>query len=135
MMKNLVAISQQNLIVYSICFTRFVFILSSHRNFTDQRDTCTMKDIEWHASSPYAVHSHLPTTVSQTFIICPQSLHYIGMSSHILYSLGKFAPCGFWIIVKPKVYDFNFASLRVPVPGIIPFNVLQIISFNTKLHT
>ena len=39
--------------------TRFVFILRCHRNFTDQRNTCTMKDIEWHASSPYAVHSHL----------------------------------------------------------------------------
>ena len=26
-------------------------------------------------------------------MICPQSLHYFGMSSHILYSMGKFVPC------------------------------------------
>ena len=73
------------------------------------------------------------TVASQTFITCHQSLHYIGMSSHILHSLGKFAPGRFWINLKPIVYDFHFAS--VSITTVVILNVPQMWSWNLQLDS
>ena len=66
-------------------------------------------------------------------LIFPQSQHYIGISSDILHSFGKFVPGRFFIIGKPKVYNFNLALLSVTFT-VLP-DPLQNRKFNLKLYT
>ena len=61
-----------------------------------------------------------------------QSLHYFGMSPHTLHSPGKFDPCELLNIAKPKLDDFNPASLSITT--IILLNLIQIESTDIKLY-